>query len=312
MRMRRDSAGLAEKREIHNVARRYGCVRGSTRRPWIVSFEERGNPGSTVVLSLSGTARTITDTRAMHSLKELRAENAAKRLSSGRTAEDEDGASSPAVAPTATPATAAAPRAGRTLAPIGSTGSLPPSDAAAPAEPTAGDDAQQREDREARRRRRLRRRRERERENAGGDDNSKVSVDDNTTAVSGTSHTSTSRVDEDEEGGGAPSARDKGALLHVEGRSGRGSERERSEQVGAGPPTSRHQPAAAAPFVAEEKAVGDDAKNVDDEKNGSDSEKPLSARGAPPKEKPKKKLTPLEARRARIEQQKREEVTSNF
>ncbi|CAM9156600.1 unnamed protein product [Ectocarpus fasciculatus] len=241
----------------------------------------------------------------MHSLKELRAENAAKRLSSGRTAEDEDGTSSPAAAPTATPATAA-PRAGRTLAPIGSTGSLPPSDAAAPAEPTAGDDAQQREDREARRRRRLRRRREREqRENAAGDDNSKVSVDDNTAAVSGTSQTSTSRVDEDEEGGGTPTARDKGALL--EGRSGRGSESEKSEQVGAGPPTSRRQPAAAGPFVAEEKVVGD-AQKVDAGKNGSDLEKPLSARGAPPKEKPKKKLTPLEARRARIEQQRREEV----
>ncbi|CAM9757050.1 unnamed protein product [Ectocarpus sp. 8 AP-2014] len=184
----------------------------------------------------------------MHSLKELRAENAAKRLSSDRTAEDAHGTSSPAAAPTATPATAA-PRAGRTLAPIGSTGSLPPSDAAAPAEPTAGDDdAQQREDREARRRRRLRRRREREqRENAGGDDNSKVSVDDNTTAVSGTSQTSTSRVDEDEEGGSTPTARDKGAPL--EGRADRGSEREKSERVGAGPPRSRHPPAAAAPFV---------------------------------------------------------------
>ncbi|CAN0133352.1 unnamed protein product [Ectocarpus sp. 6 AP-2014] len=241
----------------------------------------------------------------MHSLKELRAENAAKRLSSDRTAEDVDGTSSPASAPTATPA--AAPRAGRTLAPIGSTGSLPPSDAAAPAEPTAGDDdAQQREDREARRRRRLRRRREREqRENAGGDDNSKVSVDDNTTAVSGTSQTSTSRVDEDEEGGSTPTAREKGAPL--EGRAGRGSERENNERVGAGPPRSRHPPAAGAPFVAGEKAAGGD-KRVDPEKNRSDLEKPLSARGAPPKEKPKKKLTPLAARRARIEQQKREEV----
>ena len=35
---------------------------------------------------------------------------------------------------------------------------------------------------------------------------------------------------------------------------------------------------------------------------------PLSARGLPPQERPQKKLTPLEARRARIEQQKREEV----
>ncbi|CAM9602015.1 unnamed protein product [Ectocarpus sp. 13 AM-2016] len=242
----------------------------------------------------------------MHSLKELRAENAAKRLSSDRTAEDAHGTSSPAAVPTATPATAA-PRAGRTLAPIGSTGSLPPSDATGPTRPTAGDDdAQQREDREARRRRRLRRRREREqRENAGGDDNSKVSVDDNTTVVSGTSQTSTPRVDEDEEGGSTPTARGKGAPL--EGRAGRGSEREKSEQVGAGPPRSRHPPAAAAPFVAEEKVAGDD-KKVDPEENGSELEKPLSARGAPPKEKPKKKLTPLEARRARIEQQKREEV----
>lgn len=290
-------------REVRNVARRFGCVRGSTRHSWIVSFVERGKPGSTAVLALSGTARTVTDTRAMHSLKELRAENAAKRLSSDRTAEDADGISSLAAAPIATPASAA-PRAGRTLAPIGSTGSLPPPDAAAPAEPTAGDDdAQQREDREARRRRRLRRRREREqRENAGGDDNSKVSVDDNTTAVSGTSQTSTSRVDEDEEGGSTPTARDKGAPL--EGRAGRGSEREKSEQVGAGPPRSRHPPAAA------EKVAGDD-KKVNPEKNGSDLEKPLSARGAPPKEKPKKKLTPLEARRARIEQQKREEVSQN-
>ncbi|CAB1115363.1 unnamed protein product [Ectocarpus sp. CCAP 1310/34] len=242
----------------------------------------------------------------MHSLKELRAENAAKRLSSDRTAEDADGTSFPAAVPTATPTTAA-PRAGRTLAPIGSTGSLPASDAAAPAEPTTGDDhAQQREDREARRRRRLRRRREREQqENAGGDDNSKVSVDESTKAVSGTSQTSTSRVDEDEEGRSTPTARDKGAPL--EGTAARGSEREKSEQVGARPPTSRHPPAAAAPFVAEEKVAGDD-KEVDPEKNGNDLGKPLSARGAPPKEKPKKKLTPLEARRARIEQQKREEV----
>lgn len=38
------------------------------------------------------------------------------------------------------------------------------------------------------------------------------------------------------------------------------------------------------------------------------TENPLSTRGSPPQEKPKKKLTPLEARRARIDQQKREEV----
>ncbi len=61
-------------------------------------------------------------------------------------------------------------------------------------------------------------------------------------------------------------------------------------------------PTAEAPLAAERKVLDTDKRGVDDEKPQ------LSARRAPPQEKPKKKLTPLEARRARIEQQKQQEV----
>lgn len=66
-------------------------------------------------------------------------------------------------------------------------------------------------------------------------------------------------------------------------------------------------PVAEAPLAAERKGLDIEKRGVDGA--GQSFEKPqLSARRAPPQEKPKKKLTPLEARRARIEQQKQQEV----
>lgn len=221
----------------------------------------------------------------MHSLKELRAENAAKRLSDSLAAgEDEIGTSAAATAAAAAAASAAsaAPRVGRTLAPLSSTGSLQPA-AATPTDPAAGDDGQQQEDREARRRRRLRRRREREQRENEDEDNSKVNADDNATAASGASRASTTPGEEDTKGSRIAAA---DTMLGAKGGalSGRKS----------------------AP--AEEKAF-DNEKDIAAVDINDGFEKPqLSARGEPPPEKPKKKLTPLEARRARIEQQKREEV----
>lgn len=220
-------------------------------------------------------------TRPMHSLKELRAENAAKRLSDSRTAGDDEIGPSRAAA-----AAAAAPRVARTLAPLTSTGSLLPA-AATPAESAAGDDGQQQEDREARRRRRLRRRREREQRENEDEDNSKMDADDNATAASGASRASTTPWGEDTKG-----ARTVADTV-LGGKGGALSDRKKS-----------------AP--AEEERTFDNEEKAGAVENDGFEKPQLSARGEPPTEKPKKKLTPLEARRARIEQQKREEVGSFF
>lgn len=255
-------------------------------------------------------SRIVTGKRSMHSLKELRAENEAKRLgTTSRTADEDDVATTASAVPAAAPAAVAAataPRAGRTLAPITSTGSLiSSSPAAAPAEPT-----QRLEDREARRRRRLRRRREREqRDSDNDDDNSKVNVDDNATAVSFASRGS-STPGEEVRGGGEAVARVAAADAAEEENDGvqhsrLGSDSERkSRQIEAGSSHRQQTPA------AEDKVVNNDKKRsaATDDDHDDFEETQIGSRGAPPREKPKKKLTPLEARRARIEQHKREEV----
>lgn len=248
----------------------------------IVSFF--GRDASACQASLAGLEpewhyQEATGKRLMHSLKELRAENAAKRLSDSRTAGEDESGPSPAAAAAA--AAAAAPRVARTLAPLTSTGSLLPA-AATPVEPDAGDDGQQQEDREARRRRRLRRRREREQRENEDEDNSKMNADGNATAASGASRASTTPGKDDMKG--ARTAADT-----VVGAKGGGL----SDRVSA---------------PAEEKTFDNEKKTAVGVDNDGFEKPQLSARGEPPTEKPKKKLTPLEARRARIEQQKREEV----
>lgn len=214
----------------------------------------------------------------MQSLKELRAKNAARL---NRTTEDVVAASSehapgdalaataPAAGTPATAATVGVPRAGRTLAPLSSTGSIPGASGRGGtrnADSPAAEDGQQ-GDREKRRRRR-RRRRERER-------------------------------DEDEDGGSseAPTL----SLASLQNMSGEGD--------------------MSAASAGEEGAKRDGGLDAKREVNASgeidmgavygssaDAGLPHNARGAPPQEEPKKKLSPLAARRARIEQQKRAEV----
>ncbi|CAM9570631.1 unnamed protein product, partial [Hapterophycus canaliculatus] len=250
----------------------------------------------------------------MHSLKELRAENAARRLSNNRTEDEDEGERTPLAVGAETSsagvqAAAATSRAGRTLAPLGSAGSLRPSGTAAPAESAADSAAQEQEDREARRRRRLRRRREREqRENYdSGNDNGKAN-DDNATAASGIPRT---RTPMEEEGGRRTEERrpanDDVAVGEGELQPGREGDSERKGELLQEESDRRSSPAAAS-FAGEERVLRD-ANSAHPRVDDEGSEKPpISARGAPPSEKPRKNLTPLEARRARIEQQKRAEA----
>ncbi|CAM9637468.1 unnamed protein product [Scytosiphon promiscuus] len=198
----------------------------------------------------------------MHSLKQLRAENAARRLSNNRTADEDEGQRTPlavgaATSSTGVPAPAATSRAGRTLAPIGSAGSLLPSGTAAPAEAAA----------------------------------SRAPVE-----VQG---------DMEAEGRGAARDAAAGEKSEVQPRGG-GRPEQKGEPTQRQP--GRRSPPSEASSVGEEK-VPRDPRNAGAGSDDESREKPpLSARGAPPSEKPRKSLTPLEARRARIEQQKREEV----
>lgn len=246
----------------------------------------------------------------MHSLKELRAENAARRLSNNQIADEDEGERTPfaeAAATPSAPATAAPARAGRTLAPLGSAGSSLPPGAATPTEPAADDGAQQQEDREERRQRRLRRRREREQREKYDDsakDNGKVN-NDNAKAASDAG--TPGEEESGREAGGRGAEIDVLAGGKDRVQPGTGGRLERKRELPKEQP-NRGSPPAAASFAGEEK-VSRDAKSSDRGVDGDSSEKqPLSARGAPPSEKPRKNLTPLEARRARIEQQKREEV----
>lgn len=221
----------------------------------------------------------------MQSLKDLRKASAAavrQRSRTGGAAGSELPSSvelGEAPGPTAATTTSAAvgvPRVGRTLAPLTSAGSLvqgtsrgdPSSDVAS----NKRDDALQ-EDRETRRRRR-RRRRDREHRH----DDSSHGVDEDAAAVS---VASTAVVGE--EGSAIISAGEGGSGFRGGGFADRRSEEE----------TSRER-------AAEEEDALDE--------NATGPGPPLSARGLPPQERPVKKLSPLEARRARIEQQKREEV----
>lgn len=223
----------------------------------------------------------------MQSLKDLRKASAAAVRQISRTGDAagselpssvELGQASPNVA-TTTSAGAGVPRVGRTLAPLTSAGSLvqgtsrddPSSDVAS----NTRDDALQ-EDRETRRRRR-RRRRDKEHRH----DDSSHGVDEGAAAVSVASRSSTAVVGEE---GSALISAEEGGL----GLRGGGFADGRSEEE-----TSRER-------AAEEKDALDE--------NATGPAPPLSARGLPPQERPFKKLSPLEARRARIEQQKREEV----
>lgn len=225
----------------------------------------------------------------MQSLKDLRKASAAavRQRSTGRTGDAagseltssvELGEAPGPIAATTTSATAGVPRVGRTLAPLTSAGSLvqgggrddPSSDVAS----NKRDDALQ-EDRETRRRRR-RRRRDREHRH----DDSSHGGNEHAAAVPVASRSSTAVVGE--EGSDVTPGGETGS-----GFRGGGFADGRSEEE-----TSRER-------AAEEDGLDKDATGPGP---------PLSARGLPPQERPLKKLSLLEARRARIEQQKREEV----
>lgn len=190
----------------------------------------------------------------MHSLKDLRAEIAAQRLS--RAEDGDDFSSRSALAPDLSPVTATAfsPRAGRSFTPLTSTATLQHVATGSDSERT-DDDAE--EDFRESPRRQPRRRREREPD---------VTVNDRVQAPTVTANVEVNKQscfppeDDGEEG--------------ETSRFGTGSELRAT-------------------------SVGDIVE----------SRGPLaSTRGTPPQEKPKKMLTPLSARRARIEQQKRDEV----
>lgn len=177
----------------------------------------------------------------MHSLKDLRAEIAAKRLS--RAEEGDDVSSRSALAPDLSPVTATAfsPRSGRSYTPLTSTASLHPVATGRDSQGT-GDDAE--EEFRPSARRRGRRRRERR-----PDANVEVNKQ--------------SSFPPEEDG-------EEGEMSRL----GTGSE---LQGTSVGDIVERHGPLA-------------------------------DTRGTPPQEKPKKMLTPLSARKARIEQQKRDEV----
>lgn len=224
----------------------------------------------------------------MQSLKELRAQNAARRLSG----EANDGGASGLIpdgrerAPLVVPSTEEAAatmestqRAGRTLAPLASKGSLVPSNNPGEFARTAGGlarsaasqegDAPQ-EDREARRRRRRRRRPEQHDQDEGKTDGD---VRPSSTA------TRPSNDGEDEDEGNV-------------------------RQAGGGPRTRGS--------VSEiKKASPETTLGMQSDADHESARSPLDSRGAPPQEEPRKKLTPLAARRARMEQQKMAEVGEN-
>ena len=222
----------------------------------------------------------------MQSLKDLRKASAAAVRQRSRTGDAagseltssvELGEAPGPVAGTTTTTAEGVSRIGRTLAPLTSAGSLvqgtgrddPSSDVAS----NIRDDTHQ-DDREMRRRRRRRRR---EREHRRGDSSSR-GVNEDAASASVVSRSSTAVVGE--EASVVASAGEEGFRGGglVDGRSEEDTSRERA---------------------AEEDAL---------DKNATGPGPPFSARGLPPQERPLKKLSPLEARRARIEQQKREEV----
>lgn len=200
----------------------------------------------------------------MHSLQKLRAENAAERLSQAS-----DLSEAPPVSEAVT-TTVGAPRVGRTLAPLTSTGSPLPAANEGENRNTSGgaeEDTTRQEDREARRQRR-KYRQEREQQRNEGDNGGN---DDTATSVA----TPASTVGKDK------------ASIHFPG--------EGVIQKSA-------------PDQTNGVRVDLNRERADTEATGGRTRAPLAARRAPPQEKPRKNLTPSAARRARIDQQKRQEV----